>query len=157
MVEWDVIDSLEGAVDRHFLETVLAAALAERKVKGPLSVGLVITDDERIKELNLRYRGLDTATDVLSFPLQEYETPELRRDSFPQLPGEPLLLGDIVISYERAVEQAQSFGHSLERELGFLVVHGAMHLLGYDHEDPPEAQHMRQEEEAVLQKLGLTK
>lgn len=157
VVEWDILDTLEAIVDRPFLESVLEAALSGRKIEGPLSVGMVITDDEGIKQLNLRYRGLDAATDVLSFPLQEYDAPEMRRVGFPQPPGEPLPLGDIVVSYEKAVEQARSFGHSLERELGFLVVHGVMHLLGYDHEDPSEAQRMRQEEETVLQKLGLAK
>ena len=156
VVEWDIIDTLDRVVDRTFLESVLKSALMGRKVAGPMSVGMIITDDEGIRELNLRYRGLDTATDVLSFPLQEYESPEQRRTGFPQPPGEPLPLGDIVISYDRAVEQARSFGHSLDRELGFLVVHGAMHLLGYDHEEPAEAQRMRQEEESVLQKLGLS-
>lgn len=155
VVEWDVLDTLEGVVDRRFLESVLAEALSGRRVDAPLAVGLVITDDDGIRELNLRHRGIDAPTDVLSFPLQEYEAPGELKAAFPQPPGEPLHLGDIVISYERAVEQAQSFGHSLNRELGFLVVHGAMHLLGYDHEDPSEAERMRREEETVLQRLEL--
>ncbi|MHB0870337.1 MAG: rRNA maturation RNase YbeY [Chloroflexota bacterium] len=154
-VEWQVEKSLEGSVDRQSLESVLAEALAGRGFGGRVSVGLVITDDEGIRELNHRYRGIDAPTDVLSFPLQEYEAPEKPRLQFPLPPDEPLPLGDIVISYPRAVEQAQEYGHSLDRELAFLTVHGLMHLLGYDHEDPAQAQQMRSEEEAVLQRLGL--
>ncbi len=155
VVEWEVEEPFEGTVNRPFLESVLAEALVGRGLPSPAAVGLTITDDEGIRELNLRHRGIDVPTDVLSFPLQEYESPEKPRILFPLPPGEPLPLGDIVISYPRAVEQAQEYGHSLERELAFLTVHGLMHLLGYDHEDPAQAQQMRVQEEAVLQRLGL--
>ena len=155
VVEWDIIDPLDGVVNRPFLESVLVAALEGRRVGQFLNVGLTITNDDGIKELNLRYRGIDAPTDVLSFPLQQYEAPEKPKVTFPQPPGEPLHLGDVVISYERAVEQARSYEHSLDRELAYLVVHGVLHLLGYDHEDPEEAKLMRQEEESVLKKLGL--
>ena len=157
LVEWEVDEALEGVVNRPFLEAVLAEATAGRGPSGPLAVGLIITDDDGIRELNRRHRGIDSPTDVLSFPLQEYENPEVPRVLFPQPPGEPLSLGDVVISYPRAVEQAQEYGHSLDRELAFLLVHGILHLLGYDHEDPAQARQMRQEEERVLQGLGLTR
>ncbi len=155
VIEWDILEPLEGVVDRHLIESVLAEALAGRKLDSPLSVGLVVTDDEGIRELNRRHRGVDAPTDVLSFPLEDYDAPEKPRATFPRPRGVPLPLGDIVISYERAVEQAESYGHSLDREIAFLVVHGALHLLGYDHEQPAEAERMRREEEAVLQRLGL--
>ncbi len=154
-VEWRVEKALDGSVERQFLESVLAEGLVGRGLGGRVSVGLVITDDEGIRDLNHRYRGIDAPTDVLSFPLQEYEAPEKPRLQFPLPPDEPLPLGDIVISYPRAVEQAQEYGHSLDRELAFLTVHGLMHLLGYDHEDPAQVQQMRSEEEAVLQRLRL--
>lgn len=155
VVEWEVDDPLEGVVNRPWMESVLSEALSGRGLGGPLAVGLVITDDEGIRELNQRHRGIDAPTDVLSFPLQEYESPEKLKAQFPQPPGEPLPLGDIVISYPRAVEQAREYGHSLDRELAFLLVHGAMHLLGYDHEDPAQAEQMRREQEEVLQRMEL--
>jgi probable rRNA maturation factor len=156
-LEWEIDDALEGKVDRRLLEKVLAEALSGRPLAQPLSVGVTITTDEGIQELNRRHRGIDSPTDVLSFPLLDYESPERPRLLFPLPPGEPLSLGDLVISYERAVEQAESYGHSLERELAFLAVHGAMHLLGYDHEDPADAEEMRSQEEAVLRPMGLTR
>jgi len=95
VVEWDVLESLEAAVDRPFLESVLAEAMAGRDLGGPVSVGLVITDDGDLQQMNREHRGIDAPTDVLSFPLQQYETPEKRVSVFPQPPGEPLPLGDI--------------------------------------------------------------
>ena len=155
VIEWAVDESLEGRVDRQLLESALAEAMSGRNISGTVAVGLVITDDEGIRNINLRHRGIDAATDVLSFPLLSYDAPEVPRKPFPLPPDEPMPLGDIVISYERAVEQARSYGHSLRRELAFLVVHGALHLLGYDHEEPDQAERMRREEEAVLRGLGL--
>lgn len=157
MVEWEVDESLEGTLDRPFLELVVGEALAGRTLAGPLAVGLTITDDVGIRELNRDHRGIDNATDILSFPLQQYKVPEELALQFPQPPGEPLPLGDVVISYPRAEEQAGSYGHSLDRELAFLVVHGLMHLLGYDHEVASDAERMRAQEEAVLGRLGLVR
>lgn len=155
-VDWKVDKGLEGKVAPLFMESVLADALSGRKLGNPLEVSLTITTDEEIRELNRRYRDVDAATDVLSFPLLEYERPEQPENRFPLPPGEPLPLGDIVVSYPRAVEQAEAYGHSLDRELAFLIVHGAMHLLGYDHQSPADEQQMRREEEAVLSGLNLT-
>lgn len=157
IVEWEVDETLEGVVGRSFLESVLAGAMEGRWPGGPVAVGLIVTGDEGIREMNREYRGIDAPTDVLSFPLQQYESPEEPKDLFPQPPDEPLSLGDIVISYPRAEEQAREYGHSLDRELAFLVIHGAMHLLGYDHEDPAEAARMRQEEEQLLRRMGLSR
>ncbi len=154
-VEWEADETVEATVDRRFLVSVLAETLAGRTPRGPLSVGLIVTTDEGIREMNRQHRGIDIPTDVLSFPMQQYERPEKPLASFPLPPDEPLPLGDVVISYERAVEQSREYGHSLERELAFLVVHGAMHLLGYDHETPEDADRMRREEEAVLQRMNL--
>ena len=156
-LDWEVDEALEGKVDPGFMESVLTEALSDRKVGSQLEVSLTITTDEGIRELNQRFRGVDAATDVLSFPLLEYTRPEEPRKRFPLPPGEPLSLGDIVVSYPRAVEQAEAYGHSVERELAFLVVHGAMHLLGYDHEDPADELQMRREEERVLARLGLSR
>lgn len=111
-------------------------------------VSLSFVDDERIHELNLMYRGVDEPTDVLSFPQDDLE-------GFALPEGFPLILGDIIISLERASEQAQEFGHSLEREIIYLSIHGFFHLLGYDHETKEEQLIMRKLEEQVLGELEL--
>lgn len=124
---------------------------AIRRSDGPeeAEVSLMLVDDQRIHALNLEYRGVDRPTDVLSFALQE-ETEEE-----PDLEFEDDLLGDIVISAERAREQAEEYGHSFERELVYLAVHGTLHLLGYDHEEEQDKLEMRNKEEEVMAKLGL--
>jgi probable rRNA maturation factor len=108
-------------------------------------VSLSIVDDREMHELNLRYRGVDRTTDVLSFPLEE------------ERPKEPCLLGDIIVSAPRAQQQAQEYGHSLLREMSFLVVHGTLHLLGYDHMTPAEDAEMQRLQEEVLSSLGITR
>ena len=113
-------------------------------------ISLLFVDNARIKELNSAYRGKDQATDVLSFP--QYEDMASISD-YEEKPA----LGDIVISLERAEEQAQEFGHSLQREVCFLTAHSMFHLFGYDHETEEEAKHMRPREEAVLEKLGISR
>lgn len=112
-------------------------------------VSLTLVDDQRIHALNLEYRGVDRPTDVLSFALQE------ESDEEPEFEFEDDMLGDIVISAERAREQAQEYGHSFEREIVYLAVHGTLHLLGYDHEEEQDKLEMRSQEEAVMALLGL--
>lgn len=114
-------------------------------------VSVTFTDNAHIRELNAAYRGKDAATDVLSFALREGEEPEI-------VDGPPVeALGDIIISVERAAEQAAEYGHSLEREMAFLTTHGMLHLLGYDHIEEAERVEMRKEEEYVLQLLGISR
>ena len=112
-------------------------------------VSVVLCDDEYIQELNRNYRGKDMPTDVLSFALNEGE--EMIVVNGP----EEKLLGDIIISLDTATRQAEEFGHSLERELAYLTVHGMLHLLGYDHEKEEDKQEMRGEEEHILELLGI--
>ncbi len=100
-------------------------------------ISVVLVDDSEIRKLNRKYRGLNETTDVLSFPLDDE------------------LLGDIVISTETAQRQAREYGHSLKRELCFLLTHGLLHILGYDHQSPGDKQQMRQKEERILSKFGL--
>ena len=101
-------------------------------------VNLLLTDDEAIREMNREHRHIDRATDVLSFPMLEYETPgdlsgiEESADAFDPETGE-LMLGDIVISKDRVIAQAEEYGHSVRREYAFLIAHSMLHLLGYDH------------------------
>lgn len=114
-------------------------------------LGMILVDNEYIQDLNLRYRGIDQPTDVLSFAMNEGMT-----DSPPfELEGEPVLLGDVYISVERAMEQAESYGHSFTRELCYLGTHGLLHLLGYDHQKSEEAEKMRSEEEKILKEFEL--
>ena len=117
---------------------------------GPAEISVTFVDNNRIHELNREYRGKDSATDVLSFPLGENGEYDIDEDNGCKL------LGDIVISMERAMEQANLYGHPLQREVAFLTVHSMLHLLGYDHmdEDAQKAQ-MRGREEAIMSQLGL--
>lgn len=139
-------------------EAVLAAidrAIAARGGPVKSQLGLVIVSDGAIHELNKDFRGVDSATDVLSFPLlepgQEPTEADIDHDT-----GE-VLLGDIVISLPTAERQAAEYGHSLRRETAYLAVHGALHLMGMDHETEEERESMRLVEEAVLQAMGLTR
>ena len=112
-------------------------------------VSLMLVDDQRIHALNLEYRGVDRPTDVLSFALQE----EMEEE--PESEFEDEMLGDIVISVPRARAQAEEYGHSFERELVYLAVHGTLHLLGYDHEEETDKHEMRRKEEEVMALLKL--
>lgn len=116
-------------------------------------VSLTFVDDEAIRELNCTYRNVDSPTDVLSFAFDETAEDEPIYLSN----SDTLLLGEIVISMERAVSQAEEFGHNLEREVGYLAVHGMLHLLGYDHQDEEHARSMRAQEEKFLALVGLTR
>ena len=117
-------------------------------------VSVLVVDDETIRQLNRDYRDKDMATDVLSFPLEE----EQDGSDEPEVIGGPMerMLGDIVISIEKAEAQAKEYGHSIERELAFLAVHGMLHLLGHDHEKGAAAEKiMRAEEKRILALLGI--
>lgn len=126
-------------------------------------VALTFVNNERIHELNLEYRGIDRPTDVLSFAMNEAgeDEPEIiyaaADDADEELEEVPYMLGDIIISVTRAQEQALEYGHSLERELGFLFVHGFLHLLGYDHQEPEAEAEMMSKQENVLTQVGLTR
>lgn len=136
------------------LESVVAQVLLNEGVSGDWELGIRITDDAELHELNRTYRGVDAPTDVLSFgdddAESEFVTPE-------ELDGGPQYLGDLALSYERVIAQAAEYGHSTRRELCYLVAHGTLHLLGYDHETEEERQEMRVREEAALEALGLTR
>lgn len=126
------------------------AVLELEGFEGSAQVDISIVDNEGIRTINREHRKIDAVTDVLSFPLGENGT-------YDQDPATGAFqLGDIVLSFERAVEQAEQYGHSLQREVGYLTVHSMLHLLGYDHVDGGlEAVRMREREEAVLASVGL--
>ena len=139
--------SIENA--ELFASRILNAAAETMKIRGVVSVSFV--DDEEIHSLNRDYRNVDRPTDVLSFSLVEGE------DNFPSIAGEPEPLGDIVISIPTALRQADEYEHSVERELAFLLVHGFLHLIGYDHQTKEQEQEMFGIQEDVLRQLGLTR
>ena len=137
---------LESVVQRALITALGMCGVTER-----CEVSVTFVDNAAIQELNRRYRSKDSSTDVLSFPQGD-------EDGFTGgIPEASLILGDIVISLEKAAEQSKEFGHSIGRETAFLAVHGCLHLLGYDHDEEMERQTMRELEECVMAKLGLTR
>ena len=156
MIEVDVqIDErFESAVDPALIERAVAAALAAEGLSGALEVSVLVSGDATLHQLNRDYRDVDAPTDVLSFA--DDEEADVESTAFVRAPGAPRYLGDLAISYERVVAQAAEYGHSRERELAFLTVHGMLHLLGYDHERGREDQAaMRAREDVIMQQLGL--
>jgi len=155
-INWpDEIPEVERQAIADHLTKGIAKALEIGGGSPDAEVSLTLTDDREIQELNRTYRGIDRPTDVLSFALEEAgeDEPEfLVPEGY-----EDHLLGDIVISVERAKAQAEEYGHSFMRELVYLAVHGALHLLGYDHEREDDRAIMRQKEEAVMESLGLSR
>ena len=142
------------------LEQLLKLA-AEEEGMTDGDVSLTFTDDEEIHQLNREYRGIDRPTDVLSFAMQEDGVEELdiifeveSEDEADPISG---MLGDIIISVDTAIAQSEEYGHSLEREIGFLFVHGFLHLIGYDHQDDAAEVEMTAKQEAILQQAGLTR
>lgn len=127
------------------------AVLEQEKFAADAEVSVSLVDNDRIRELNRKYRDKDISTDVLSFPLGKDK-------EYPKGEGDFSVLGDIVISLEKAEEQAKIYGHILQREVAFLTVHSMLHLLGFDHvEGGMEAVSMREKEESVLARLGLAR
>ncbi len=127
----------------------IQTSLSYEDCSGIYEVDITLVGDDRIQELNAQYRQKNSVTDVLSFPQWE-QIPKISNDY-------PTHIGDIVINVARAVEQAENYGHSLKRELIFLTVHSAFHLLGYDHETENDRKDMRERENAVLEYLDVTR
>ena len=135
---------------RMLIRRCCNAVLINEHFEGSAEISVRFVDDEIIHELNREYRHVDRSTDVLSFPLGENGVYDINHDTGAKI------LGDIVISMQHAVMQAELYGHSLQREIAFLTVHSLLHLLGYDHEaEGLERVRMREKEEAVLTQLGL--
>ena len=130
------------------IRQVLTKGAELQKVPDDAEISVMICDGDEIHRLNRDYRHVDAPTDVLSFALNE---------GGDDLPEESKELGDIVINKDRALEQAREFGHSREREMAYLAVHGFLHILGYDHYDPEEKKAMRKAEEEILDACGLSR
>jgi len=135
---------------RMLLRRAVRAALKYEKFETPCTISLTFTDNEGIRELNRTYREKDAATDVLSFPIYDFAAGEK------PLEGVPTELGDIVLSLERADEQAKELGNSFDRECAFLAVHSVLHLLGYDHErSAEEDEDMCRRQKEIMKQIGL--
>ena len=142
-------------LDRPALRAACRAALGNEGIGGDVLLTLTFVDGPEIQSINAEHRGVDRVTDVLSFSLVEPVEDGPAEFALPD--GEPRELGDVIICYPRAVEQAEEYGHSVEREVSYLTVHGLLHILGYDHELPDEQAAMRAREEAALAIVGLTR
>lgn len=126
------------------MKRVIRETVAEQYPDHKFEVNLTVCDNGFIREINREYRDIDRETDVLSFPMMDFDTPDTT-----------VMLGDIIISYEKAVSQAEEYGHSLKRELCFLCCHSALHLLGYDHETDDERTEMEAKQKEILERLNI--
>ena len=149
-VFYDGIDNLK---EEDLIRKVIECVLKEEGVKKNLDVYLTFTNNETIRKINAEHRNIDKATDVLSFPMfDREEIPLLKKED-----NSEDILGDIIVSIEKVREQAEEYGHSFERELAYLVTHGMLHLLGYDHMIEEEKVVMRKREEEILGVLNITR
>lgn len=144
------------------LEDTITFALKEEEVLIPIEISLLFVDNEEIRDINLETRNIDRETDVLSFPMLEYVGGKVYKEMYKDyefnetyMDGEELVLGDIVLSLEKALEQSEEYNHSYRRECCYLVVHSVLHLLGYDHMEENEKRVMRKREEEILSKLNI--
>lgn len=147
----------------NIINEVIAVSLEVEKCPYEAEISVTITDNEEIKKINNEFRNMDKPTDVLSFPLIDYNKPsdfsiiEEDDDELFDLDTGELMLGDIIISMERAKEQAKEYGHSIEREIGFLTAHSMLHLMGYDHIEVNEEKLMKEKQEQILGEVGLVR
>ena len=162
LTEWETDGSFEFDAEELAGKVIDAACEAEH-CPYEIQVSLTFTDNTGIHAINRLHRGIDRPTDVLSFPMQSYESPadfsrveEDIAENFDPDSGE-LLLGDIVVSVQKVKEQALSYGHSEKRELAFLILHSMLHLFGYDHETEEERGDMEARQRAILDGLGITR
>ena len=159
----DFENEQEQSFDFDFVEIARLVAngvLDQEKCPYEAQISLVLTDDEEIHRVNKEFRNVDRATDVLSFPMIDFQTPaqyDFLEDDYSYFHPETgeLLLGDIMISIPRAVEQAKTYGHSVKREYAFLIAHSMLHLLGYDHMVDEERVVMEEKQKKVLDDLHI--
>lgn len=153
-----IVNEIADKAYDNIIKSAVNSALSYEKVEQAFDVCVMVTDNKNIKNLNAEYREIDRETDVLSFPMLELVPGEEIKVSpfeIDETTG-TVMLGDIVISKEKAEAQAEEYGHSVEREMAFLTVHGMLHLLGYDHErsDEDEKLHFSRQEE-ILESMGI--
>ncbi len=147
---------------RQIAKDVIEESLSEEGFPYEVEIGLTLTDDDTIQQVNQEFREIDCATDVLSFPMVEYKKAgdfrylEDMEDIFHPETGE-VMLGDIMISTEHVLAQAKEYGHSEKREFAFLIAHSMLHLMGYDHIENAEASLMEEKQSTILDKLNITR
>lgn len=142
-------EGIEVDPDSEWLKRIIEKTLIAENVPAQVEISLLITGQDRIRELNREYRGKDRPTDVLSFSMSEQKQ-EDEPTAFIGPPDGLLHLGEIIISYPQAAIQAREHGHSVKREMAILMVHGVLHILGYDHEKPEKEPAMTAEEKKIL-------
>ncbi len=141
---------------KQLLTTTVQTTLKTEGFETPAEVSILLVENDEIRGINREFRAKDSVTDVLSFPmLQMADGKVLEEPGASDMDGGRVFLGDIVLSVPKALEQAQSYGHSPQRELAFLTVHGLLHLLGYDHEEPSQEETMMAKQERILTEIGL--
>ena len=153
--EQDKLKIDEGITDT--IKAVIIKTLEEEECDFEAEVSVTIVDMAKIREINRSERNIDAPTDVLSFPMLEFDEKGDIVDPEFDMDGDKLLLGDIVICAEKAAEQAEEYGHSFRREIAFLTVHSMLHLLGYDHMEKEEEAVMFARQEEILDKMGITR
>ena len=132
---------------------VITESLRYEEFDPQCEISLSIVNNNEIQEINKQYRNIDAPTDVLSFPLLTFEEGEQADVN----ENDEIMLGDIIISIEKAISQAEEYGHGLKRELAFLTAHSMLHLMGYDHMEDDEREEMFEKQEAILNNLGITR
>lgn len=154
-IEIEFLEWEENAQYKELIKQVLLTCFKQENLENCfLSMSVTLTDNETIRKINQEYREIDKATDVLSFPMLEKEEIEQIKEKKQQREE---IFGDIIISIPKVKEQAKEFGHSIQRELAYMLVHGFYHLMGYDHMTEEEKKQMREKEEIVLKKLNITR
>ena len=156
MYQLEYLDLESNDKYKEIIKRVIEQCFKEEKIeKSKLYISITLTNPEHIHEINKQYRNVDRATDVLSFPMFEKKEidEKIKNNDFEHED----VLGDIVISIEKVEEQAKEYGHSFERELAYMAVHGFYHLMGYDHMEENEKKEMREKEENILSKLEINR
>ena len=151
---WDIDENIEF---ENLINKVVDTCFEEEKLKQTnLYLNVILTNPKTIKETNSKYRNIDKETDVLSFPMfQKEEIEQIKEQKNVELPED--VLGDIMVSIPRVIEQAKEYGHSVERELAYMIVHGFYHVMGYDHIQEEDKKIMRPKEENILNKLNIVR
>ncbi|MBU3216460.1 rRNA maturation RNase YbeY [Clostridium estertheticum] len=164
-----LIDNRQNKIEvtkelKTVIKDVIEYTLCEEKLSIDNEVSVIFIDNEEIKEINKKYRGIDKITDVLSFPMLNYPENKVFKEVYinykfdqSDLYDEKLVIGDVALSLERAKQQSDEFGHSFIRECAYLTVHSILHLLGYDHMEEDQKNIMRKREEEILKNFSLTR
>jgi len=153
IIDVQIDERFLSIVEVDWLERVVETTIASQNIEKSVEVSLLITDDETVQGLNCKYRGIDSTTDVLAFALQEAISNEEPEGFMPSL-DDVCCLGDVIVSHPQAMKQAQEHGHPVGNEVALLVIHGVLHLLGYDHDTPSHEGQMRDIETKVLSTIS---